>query len=195
MYTFDGTTQNDDILDTAINVTARYVQVYTDISPTSVSWREVRLFSAAEATDPMPSSLPRWNATTPARPAASLLTSVTDITNLGTLNNGLPGDVIVGFFKPLDALFDGPNYSDQVYFMVVNGLNDPNGTAAQTRQRIRLNFNGVTSLQRLSRTTGQVEVIPWSLVTFWTWSSTAGLATSLNSIPAPPSSGPVVGSD
>jgi hypothetical protein len=95
--------------------------------------------------------------------ANSYLTGVL-VTNLGTCNNGLPGDVIVGFFKPLDESFDGDEYSNQVYFMVVNGLTDANGTGAQTRQTIRLTFNfgsnGVTSLQRLSRNTGKIEIVP-----------------------------------
>ena len=61
-----------------------------------------------EATDPMPSSLPGLERDDARPPAASLLTSVTDITNLGTLNNGLPGDVIVGFFKPLHEIVRRP---------------------------------------------------------------------------------------
>jgi hypothetical protein len=84
-------------------------------------------------------------------------------TNLGTLNNGCRGDVVVGFFKPLHESFDGSNYSDQRYFMVVNGLTDPTGSMIACRQRIRLNFDfgssGITSLQRMRRSDGAVETV------------------------------------
>ena len=43
-------------------------------------------------------------------------------TNLGSRNNGLPGDVIVGTFKPLDASFTNDGHADDTYFMIVNGL-------------------------------------------------------------------------
>ncbi|MHB9035874.1 MAG: hypothetical protein ACYC64_04345 [Armatimonadota bacterium] len=80
-------------------------------------------------------------------------------TNLGTLNGGQPGDVLTGFFKPLT----GAGNTNERYFMVVNGLTDGSGSAAQTRQRIRLEFDfgtsGITALQRLSRDTGQVEEV------------------------------------
>jgi hypothetical protein len=81
-------------------------------------------------------------------------------TNLGSCNNGLPGDVIVGFFKPLHESFDGDDYSNQMYLMVVNGLSDGTGTGVETKQKIRLTFSGVTSLQRLSRNTGKIETVP-----------------------------------
>ncbi len=86
------------------------------------------------------------------------------VMNLGTKNGGLPGDVIFGFFKPLHEAFDGDGYNNEKYFMVVNGLSDPIGTAAETRQKITLSFNmgssGITSLQRLNRDTGKVEIVP-----------------------------------
>ncbi len=84
--------------------------------------------------------------------------------NLGSTNNGLRGDVIIGFFKPLHETFDGNAYSNQKYFMVTNGLSDANGSASETRQQITLTFNmgtsNITSLQRLSRYTGEVEIVP-----------------------------------
>jgi hypothetical protein len=80
-----------------------------------------------------------------------------------SINNNQPGDVIIGFFKPLDESFDGTTYSNQKYFMVVNGLSDAAATSSATQQTIRLTFNfgssGITSLQRLSRTTGKVETV------------------------------------
>jgi hypothetical protein len=63
------------------------------------------------------------------------------ITNkAGIKNSGLRGDVIISWFKPLDEGFDGTNYSNQIYYMVVNGLTDPTGTAADCMQEIKLNF-------------------------------------------------------
>lgn len=90
------------------------------------------------------------------------------VRNLGTHNNGLPGDVIISWFKPMLASFEGdPKYADERYFMVVNGLtgNDPGTTAADYRQEILLDFlfpagSGINSLEELDPNTGQVEVIP-----------------------------------
>jgi hypothetical protein len=74
----------------------------------------------------------------------------------------LRGDAIVSWFKPLDASLDDPNAADdQVYFMVVNAMAGSDGTAADYRQRIVINFeNTVTpSLQRLNPDTGEVETV------------------------------------
>ena len=102
------------------------------------------------------------------------LTSITNITNLGTKNGGLSGDVYLGFFNPLHLSFGDP--TDTAYFMVMNGLGGdltlPNGqsdntaTVTETRQQMTLNFDfgvtGINSLQRLNRNTGLVEVIDTS---------------------------------
>ena len=94
--------------------------------------------------------------------AVSYLDDMT-VTNLGTKNSGQPGDVLVGTFEVLDEDFDGAGYTDEVYFMVVNGLSDPCGTAAETQQQIRLEFDfgasGITSLQRVNRSSGAVETV------------------------------------
>jgi hypothetical protein len=75
----------------------------------------------------------------------------------------LPGDVVLGYFKPLDESFDGSSYSNQKYFMVVNGLSDAVGSAAGTTQNITIDFNfgssGINSLQRMRRSDGVVETI------------------------------------
>jgi hypothetical protein len=64
------------------------------------------------------------------------------VTNLAHVkNNGYAGDVIIAWFKPLHEALDGTNYNGQIYFMVVNGLTDPTGTAADCKQRIFLDFN------------------------------------------------------
>ena len=82
------------------------------------------------------------------------------VTNIGTRNNGRPGDVIVSWFIPLDETLDGFAHSNQVYMMVVNGLTDPAGSALDCRQEIRLNFaftNGITALEMLDPLTGLLQ--------------------------------------
>ncbi|MDB6057249.1 MAG: hypothetical protein JWO95_1093 [Verrucomicrobiales bacterium] len=87
-------------------------------------------------------------------------------------NSGYPGDVILSWFKPLDESFDGPDYSNETYLMVVNGLTDPTGTAADCLQEITLNFNsnlgavemlnpltGLAELQQLTLTNGVRQLI------------------------------------
>jgi len=73
------------------------------------------------------------------------------------------GDVFVGYFKPLVESDDGPDYENEIYFMLFNGQCDPIADSNQTRQNIRINFDfgssGITSLQRLNRDTGNVETV------------------------------------
>jgi hypothetical protein len=81
------------------------------------------------------------------------------VANTGTKNNSQPGDVIVSWFKPLDESFDGPDYANEVYMMVVNGLCDPTGTAADCSQRIELNFaTSLGAVEMLNPLTGLAEV-------------------------------------
>lgn len=83
------------------------------------------------------------------------------VTNDGTRNNRQPGDVILSWFKVLDESFDGPDHTDEIYMMVVNGLTDtdPNGAAADCLQRITLDFSGdLTAVERLDPLTGDVVV-------------------------------------
>ena len=90
---------------------------------------------------------------------------ITDIkaTNIGTLNHGLEGDIIIAYFQPLDPSFADPGHADDLYFMIVNGLRKPQGSAAECRQLIQLDFDfadtNVNSLLRLSRDTGKVEKV------------------------------------
>jgi hypothetical protein len=80
------------------------------------------------------------------------------VTNTGTKNNGQPGDVIIAWFKPLDESFDGPTFNNEIYFMVVNGLTDPTGTATDCAQNIKLNFlDTFTDVQLLNPETGNLE--------------------------------------
>lgn len=70
-------------------------------------------------------------------------------TNLGDVEHPQPGDVIVSWLKPVDPSLDDPSdYADQLYFMVVNGITSPDA-AADTRQRITLDFFKTDSRFRL----------------------------------------------
>jgi hypothetical protein len=76
----------------------------------------------------------------------------------GVMNNGLPGEMIISWFKPLDESFDGPNYTNEVYFMVLNALTATNGSAADCMQEIKLNFkvgnSGISAVVMLDPETG-----------------------------------------
>jgi hypothetical protein len=87
--------------------------------------------------------------------------SIQRVVNLGTKNNGLKGDVIISWFQPLDESFDGRGYDGEQYFMITNALVDPTGSAADTRQTIEITYASDVppQLQRISRDTGQVELV------------------------------------
>ena len=86
---------------------------------------------------------------------------VQSVTNLGSKNDGLKGDVMVSWFQVLDESLDGPKYNGEWYFMVTNSLVDPAGSAAETRQTIELNMakEAPSQVQRLNRDTGKIDVI------------------------------------
>ncbi len=89
------------------------------------------------------------------------------VTNLGTKNNGMKGDVIISWFKPLDPAKDEANdAADELYFMVTNGLTGPDGTAEDYKQEIQVNFfaDVTPSLQRLNADTGLVEIVPLPII-------------------------------
>jgi autotransporter-associated beta strand protein len=119
---------------------------------------------AAGNTNPMPGDWLAFNQNN-APPNQRYLTGVS-ATNIGTKNNGQPGDVYIGFFNPLHESFGDP--AGTAYFMVTNALgpylDDPTATVVDCMQRITLDFDfgatTINSLQRLSRDTGQVEVVP-----------------------------------
>jgi hypothetical protein len=106
----------------------------------------------------LPYNVSAWNSS-----VDPYITSIT-ATNLGNYNAGYRGDVIIGYFKPLDRTLVGAGEEDEIYFMLVNGLKDMNASASETRQKIIVDFDfgssGITSLQRLNRLTGVVETMP-----------------------------------
>jgi hypothetical protein len=105
------------------------------------------------------------------------------VTNPGTMNGGLPGDVILSWFTPLDESFDGAAATDERYLMIVNGFTGPDGTAADYRQHLTFNFNfssapagfNKTMLERLDENTGQVVDVPLSFVSGSTYRLTLDL--------------------
>lgn len=117
---------------------------------------QYKLGTSGTATNPLPTGISAWNGT-----SDPYITGIT-ATNIGTQNDGRRGDVLIGYFKPLHESYDGPNYQNETYFMLVNGLVDP-ALDADVRQNLRLNFNfgttGINSLQRLDRATGQVQTV------------------------------------
>lgn len=116
-----------------------------------------RTSGGGTSTNALPSGMTDWSA------GADPYTTNIVATNIGDRNNGRRGDVLVGYFKPLLEEFDGPDHTSEIYLMIVNGLMDP-AVGADVRQSIRMTFDfgasGITQLQRLSRDTGQVELIP-----------------------------------
>jgi hypothetical protein len=84
------------------------------------------------------------------------------VTNTAAVKNtGLHGDAILAWFTPLDESMDGPDYTNEVYMMVVNALTDPTGSAADCFQQIKLDFSGLTgamtNLIMLDPATGQLQ--------------------------------------
>lgn len=119
-------------------------------------------------TNPVPVDWPVFNKAN--APAGQQFLSSLSAVNLGTKNGGNPGDLYVGFFNPLLASDGDP--AGEAYFMVTNALGaylqDPTGLVSEYQQSVTLNFDfgtsGVTSLQRLRRSDGQLEILPLTRV-------------------------------
>lgn len=81
------------------------------------------------------------------------------VRNLGSFNYGLPGDVVIGLFRPLID----EEREEGLYFMVFNGLTDYDGNGEQTAQEIELEFDfselDFHALLRVNRKTEDVEVL------------------------------------
>src|SRR5207248_2647909 len=112
--------------------------------------------NSSGVTNPLPLDWKAWVAGSEGDP---YITSIA-ATNLGTTNGANRGDVLMGYFNPLQESYDGPGYSNELYFLITNGLSDPAGLVADCRQQITVNFDfktsGINSLLRLSRDSGQV---------------------------------------
>lgn len=103
----------------------------------------------------MPAGISSWS---PATDSDPFLTAI-NAENVGGANGGLRGDVVVGNFRPMQGGTDP-------YFMIVNGLSAAAGSVSDAAQAIQLTFDfgtsGISSLLRLSRTTGLIESVPLS---------------------------------
>ena len=88
---------------------------------------------------------------------------ITDISATYVEHPTVRGDVFVGYFNPLVESDDGPDYENEIYFMVFCGETDPTEDSNHTRHDIRIDFDfgnsGITSLLRLNRDTGKVETV------------------------------------
>ena len=68
---------------------------------------------------------------------------------------------IISRFEPLHEDFDGSSYSNQTYFMVVNGNFSSSGTPAAQASNVTLTIGGgITALESINLTTGLVETLP-----------------------------------
>lgn len=81
------------------------------------------------------------------------------VTNKGSKNDGLIGDVVVAWFHPIDDGYSPSKNTNEIYIMVVNGLSDATGTAADCLQEIKINFlvgTNITAVEMLDPETGNV---------------------------------------
>ena len=90
------------------------------------------------------------------------LTGITPTVSQGGAADPSYNDILVGYFEPLAEDSCGCTFSDGLNFMIVNG--SASGTAAASAQWYNLSFDfagsNFDSLARLSRDTGQVELVP-----------------------------------
>lgn len=93
---------------------------------------------------------------------ADYLTSIVPTTSQGGTNDSSFNDVLIGYSEPLLADNSDATFADGLHFMIVNG--SASGTAAASAQWYRLTFDfqssDFDSLVRLSRETGEVELVP-----------------------------------
>lgn len=80
-------------------------------------------------TNAKPNNMSLWNSN-----AGPYITGISAVNLVAGTNNGLKGDVIIGYFKPVHGLDNTPEISmapvpniNQQYFMLMNGLTKPNG--------------------------------------------------------------------
>lgn len=115
------------------------------------------------ARNSLPTGLSEWSrGTADTDEFVDYLTAVQPTVSEGGGNDVTHSDVLLGYFRPL--LPEGDDYPlvNGLRFMIVNGAGT--GTAAQSAQWYRLTFDfaesGFNSLLRLSRETGESEVVP-----------------------------------
>lgn len=129
-----------------------------------------RVGGIMNVTNPLPTKFGAWNSS-----VDQYITNI-DVANVGTVNNGLAGDIMVGYFEPLNGLTDDMKAlftsDNPEYFMILNGLVNSDGltgveadkvTCEDSKQRITLTIDlgnrTPDSLKRVSRQTGEVETV------------------------------------
>jgi hypothetical protein len=112
-------------------------------------------------TNRKPDSISLWD-----KSADQYIQSI-DVENSGNVNDGLKGDVLIGYFEtlpdlPKEELKKLPSKSAK-YFMIMNGLTakGEEGSSENTRQNITLHLDvkgeGPNSLWKVDKNTGKVE--------------------------------------
>jgi len=138
--------------------------------------------SGTVATNAMPSGISAW-----AADADPYIKSITATNLVLTTNNGLRGDVAVGYFTPVVGIDNTAGiamtpieHKDAKYFMLMNGLVKSNtdtgnpvqdtivGKAALCKQKIALSIDfgtgSIDTLYRVNRSTGVVEQMNLTMV-------------------------------
>ncbi|MDQ8738009.1 discoidin domain-containing protein [Paenibacillus sp. LHD-38] len=108
-----------------------------------------------------PNSIPLWD------PSADARIRSIAVQNIGNANHGLKGDVLIGYFEPLNGLtkedekfLPAPHSK---YFMIMNGLTASGdaGSSEITSQKITFELDvkgeGPNSLYRVNKETGETE--------------------------------------
>jgi hypothetical protein len=171
--------------DATSKVTPQYAQVASigkqvaNLSPhlSRLRTTDVRFIPGqnSSGTNASPNNLAQWDVT--ADPYVKGITAA----NLGAFNNGLKGDVLIGYFKPVPGIDNTagitmapiPNASTH-YFMLLNGLSKPNGPgnnsvdtlqgkANLVQQKITLNIDfgtaPIDTLYKISKSDGTIQMV------------------------------------
>jgi hypothetical protein len=106
----------------------------------------------------LPSGISEWST------GAGGCSYITSITPRGTDNSSSPltyCDWLIGYFQPLLADNGDYPYANGLHFMITNGASQGTAAAAAQYVRIEFDFTGTSynALQRLSRATGETEVV------------------------------------
>ncbi len=120
--------------------------------------KHIDLSTHQPASNALPLGVTPWNA----RTDDPYITTI-HATNSGTLTNITEGDLLISHFKPALEELDGEGFEGEIYFMIVNLLRETGVSATDATQLVHLEFdfqdNGINSLQRLNRLTGEIEIV------------------------------------
>ncbi|WP_173002992.1 discoidin domain-containing protein [Chitinophaga sp. SYP-B3965] len=136
----------------------------------------------SNGTNAKPNNMNIWDSN-----AGPYITGISAVNLVAGTNNGLKGDVIIGYFRPVHGLDYTPGVSmgpipniSQRYFMLMNGLTKPNGCCsalgsagiqqdtvqgkgvyAQQAITLTINFgsNPVDTLYKIRKDNGQAEIV------------------------------------